>query len=92
MLCQGEMKATCVLASLYMRMSTWLALSLSRLVATALILAYWNDPPVFACTGVVSQAIRILGGGAEIRMVTIASFLEIIAKDFRNSAHGMSRA
>ena len=41
---------------------------------------------------VVSQAIRILGGGAEIRMVTIASFLEIIAKDFRNSAHGMSRA
>ena len=44
------------------------------------------------CKKLVSQAIRILGGGAEIRMVTIASFLEIIAKDFRNSAHGMSRA
>ena len=33
-----------------------------------------------------------LGGVAEIRMVTMASFLEIIAKDFRNSAHGMSCA
>ena len=32
------------------------------------------------------------GGGPIIRMVTIASFLEIIAKDFRNSAHGMSCA
>ena len=32
------------------------------------------------------------GGVAEIRMVTMASFLEIIAKDFRNSAHGMSCA
>ena len=32
------------------------------------------------------------GGGAKICMVTIASFLEIIAKDFRNSAHGMSCA
>ena len=45
------------------------------------------------CSCLVSQAIRILGGGvAEIRMVTMASFLEIIAKDFRNSAHKMSCA
>ena len=42
---------------------------------------FWKKPYVF-------------GGGAIIRMVTstIASFLEIIAKDFRNSAHGMSCA
>ena len=32
------------------------------------------------------------GGGGKICMVTIASFLEIIVKYFRNSAHGMSCA